>query len=54
MASTNKDYLKHYIFLVHRVQMGQMKGEAPVAIRQATHPGQRDPEQKGRFLSEGC
>lgn len=28
MASTNKDYLKHYIFHVERVNAGQIKGAA--------------------------
>lgn len=43
MASTNKDYLKHYIFLVQRVNTGQIKGAAQRAIRREAHPGSTGP-----------
>lgn len=50
MASTNKDYLTHYIFLMQRVKTGQTKGAALPVIRQATRPGQHDP---GTFVVRG-
>lgn len=41
MASTNKDYVKHYIFLAQRVNAGQIKGAAQRAIRREAHLGSK-------------
>lgn len=43
MASTNKDYLKHYIFHVERVNAGQKKGATQRVIRREAHRGSLGP-----------